>query len=992
MYRSFLLFCIFITGGVSLVYQMIWQRYLAILVGSDAKSAALVVAIFLLGLACGYAFFGNLTEKNIFSSRRGLLKFYGWVECLTAIYVIIFPHYFVLLQKISFNGPFSLIFDIFIVVLALFFPTVLMGATIPLMTVLFPSSQDKERNREIDSFHAKIYGFNTLGAFLGTLLGGYVLIPLMGLSLTLMMMGLLNFVVGVVYIFNFLKGPLIPQSGVYKQKTSFLGNPLQHIETKNLNFLFYALVFVIGALTIGLEILLIRIVSLTIGSNVYVFPTVLGVVILGIGFGSLNVVKQVQKFFNQQAPKSVYKNFILAGLFLAGCCLIFFFWSVPYLPTFINHIRVSLITIASNQFVYLFFTFLALSIVLVPAFYLLGGILPYAYCCIDKDQKNYGRVCGFLYFFNTVGSLVGAIFLGYLSLHFFSIETIFRFCLFVLFLMGFLLSFQYLRSALDQKTSHLRFVVFCTLFTIGLSFVMFIPSWDRRHHYMGLFRNQELAENHFKTWFMPEAYSGHPLFIEDGPNSTVAVLKEEPYMPEQNSYQSPFSFLIPGPGYQVLSIIVNGKSDGNSWGDFPTVYSAALLPYIHAPTQSQLKSLVIGFGTGITSGSLGRFEDISTVETIEISSVIVKKHAIFDPVNFHVSQNPKVSVIRNDAFKFLTHSQNMYDVIVSEPSNPWVVGVENLFSLEFYEFVKHRLNKKGVFAQWFHTYSMNIDLFKMVYDNLSLVFPYIISYRMGNDVIILAKTAPYTDLGQPSPVMAHRFSENFVTKANAAIGINHLLNLKAMEITNAFTSLHLGFMNGLGYHTLVTPKLTFGASRAFFLDEDVSFYDVINYHPIARHFYNDRPKSDALLRLMEEGGTACGQMAVIDQLCSWFNTLRTLYTTYQGDISRESLVAYSTLRRLGFLSPDADYFESITGKMLEDFDYNLHSLLIKEMYIEGFFVQARTYLDRLKSQHLITRPEVLTQDISVKPFETMISENFPKILESLKKHQDSLTL
>ena len=153
---------------------------------------------------------------------------------------------------------------------------------------------------------------------------------------------------------------------------------------------------------------------------------------------------------------------------------------------------------------------------------------------------------------------------------------------------------------------------------------------------------------------------------------------------------------------------------------------------MHAPLHNQLQVAVIGFGTGITSGALGRFAGVKNVETLEISHVLAQRHSVFDSVNFKVSQNPKVSVINHDAFKFLTHSDSQYDMIIAEPSNPWVVGVENLFSIELYKSARQRLSDDGVFAQWFHTYSMNLDLVKMIYSNLSVIFPYVMSYRVGD--------------------------------------------------------------------------------------------------------------------------------------------------------------------------------------------------------------------------------------------------------------------
>lgn len=103
MFRSILYICIFTTGLVSLIYQVIWQRYLAILLGSEAKSASLVVAVFLFGLALGYYLFGRLTEK--IDDRSRLLKIYGWIEIITAAYAIIFPSLFIPLMDLSFSGP-----------------------------------------------------------------------------------------------------------------------------------------------------------------------------------------------------------------------------------------------------------------------------------------------------------------------------------------------------------------------------------------------------------------------------------------------------------------------------------------------------------------------------------------------------------------------------------------------------------------------------------------------------------------------------------------------------------------------------------------------------------------------------------------------------------------------------------------------------------------------------------------------------------------------
>ena len=379
-------------------------------------------------------------------------------------------------------------------------------------------------------------------------------------------MGGLNFLVSLVYIFNPLSGNLVPQSTT--RETREQKSAKRKTKFKDLNHLsFYGLVFIVGAVTIGLEILLIRIVGLTIGSNIYVFPTVLGLVVLGIGLGSLHVVKQVQNplVVSENQKHLYYQTAILMKIFLSSIILTFFYWSVTYLPSVINHIRVSLVTISSNQFAYLILVFITLGILLIPAFYLLGSLLPLVFCSIDKNQKNYGKVCGFLYFFNTIGSLVGGVVLGYLFLHFFSIEGVFKLCLFLLLGNRFLfkLSIYEVRVSERQVEVHSVFsTIFYWFYLFDLDAKMGSPSSLFRP-----FRNQEITSDHFNTWFLPETYSGRPVLIEDGPNSTITVLTEEAYISGDTSIKDN-EFLIPGPGYETMSIIVNGKSDGNSWGDF----------------------------------------------------------------------------------------------------------------------------------------------------------------------------------------------------------------------------------------------------------------------------------------------------------------------------------------------------------------------------------------------------------------------------------------
>jgi len=270
-YQSFAFFAVFITGFCALCSQVIWQKYLAILTGSEAKSLSLVIAVFLLGLASGYYGFGLLTEsKN--RPRFLLLKYYGYIELLTAFYMGFFPIYFSFLKKFSFNTPPFLIIDLIVSLLALFLPTFLMGASIPMLTAVLPQSA-----KQVNQIHSKVYGWNTLGACSGALISGFYLIPKWGLPLSLSMVAFLNLFASLVFIGNKLQGNIIK-----KEKPQSIPSPLP-------NALFFIFVFVAGSLSISYEVLFIRVLNLSIGAGAYNFPIILSLFIGALACGSLSL-------------------------------------------------------------------------------------------------------------------------------------------------------------------------------------------------------------------------------------------------------------------------------------------------------------------------------------------------------------------------------------------------------------------------------------------------------------------------------------------------------------------------------------------------------------------------------------------------------------------------------------------------------------------------------------------------------------------------------
>ena len=573
-YNSLAYFATILTGFSALCAQVIWQKHLAILTGSEARSLSLVIAVFLLGLSGGYYVFGFLTEKKKLS-RFLLLKFYGYIELLVGLYIGLFPLYFNFLKQLSFHSPNFIIIDILITLLALLLPTFLMGATIPLLTATLPKDSE-----QVNSTHAKVYGWNSLGACLGALISGFYLIPVFGLNLSLHGVSLLNIIAALIFIGN-------KQSGdIQKQKEPpAIPSPLS-------NSFFMVFIFLTGALIISFEIIFIKILNLSLGAGVYNFPIILSLFIGGLALGSLSIKKQ-----------NLSISFFIKQLLIALFLLEILFYTVPYWSIWFNHIRISLVSLPSNYFVFYVLIYLFLLLFLFPAIFFMGRILPLVYSLLKKTKSNYGKVCGSLYFFNTLGTVFGAVVIGYLAFYLFNLDILFKANIYLLFLLS---------LAIVLWTKH-KLAIFI-LSALGLLLLLLPTQWDRTGHEIGYFRTKVYSPKlHFKNlFFLPKSRSlnSKVTFFKDGPNTTVSLLSfynlNQFSQKQMSNLKQLFSYDFEEK-ISSYSIVVNGKSDGNSLGDFSTVFF--MIPYLYSSQKENLETAFIGLGTGLSAGAytpLGR--------------------------------------------------------------------------------------------------------------------------------------------------------------------------------------------------------------------------------------------------------------------------------------------------------------------------------------------------------------------------------------------------
>ena len=147
---------------------------------------------------------------------------------------------------------------------------------------------------------------------------------------------------------------------------------------------------------------------------------------------------------------------------------------------------------------------------------------------------------------------------------------------------------------------------------------------------------------------------------------------------------------------------------------------------------------MVGLGTGDTAGWLAAVPSIERVDAVELEPAILKVAEICAPVNRHALENPKLHVIIGDGRELLLTLRAKYDWSVSEPSNPYRAGVANLFTREFYQSIKNRLNPGGIFLQWVQTYSVDDRTIEIFYRTLGSVFPNIESWQTEEGDLLLA--------------------------------------------------------------------------------------------------------------------------------------------------------------------------------------------------------------------------------------------------------------
>ena len=681
---------VFATGASGLIFQVTWQRYLSRFLGSDSIATAIILATFLGGLSFGYFLCGKVSTgiKNHF-------KVYAVLEGIIGLWCVLFPSIFHSVESFvatwSFAPPFLLIFQgMFCSMSLMAVPTLCMGGTIPLLT-----RGISRTITEASSVHAFIYAINTIGAFLGTLLAGFYLIPQYGLPVTIIGSAFLN--LGAALFFYSIS--LLPKkSTVFAQDIpeSNLGTATNLSAQRIPYQALYTISFLSGFYVMTLENVLIRVTNFSIGSTSYSFSLIVSVFILSIAVGSYVV--------------GTLKNISLSTLFinqlLISILLIVLYVSLDYWPYWAHLLRIAYQPNISGFWGYYTGVFCALLLMLFLPVSLMGATIPLAFNELKRHLSEVGKYSGLLFSWNTLGSLIGSLIGGILLYYVVDNDRVFLVAIFLA--AG---STCLAGSYLSRRA-----------FSLGIALVIFSgallvhsPFYHQEHFVIGTFRMRTAMDFSLRgaTAFFEQLLQGKTVkFHKDDPVENVSVVE----FPRNPAFQLP-----------PRALLVNGKSDSDAIGDMYTLKLLTHLPALLSPSRE--KVMVIGLGTGVTAGEFLLYPELKQLDVAEISPAVIEALPYFEDYVHGLARDPRAHIHLGDAFRILGRSRERWDIIVSEPSNPWVNGVDMLFTQEYYRLIKEHLSESGMLVQWVQLYATNEQILGMMLNTLQQEFKYVRSFR-----------------------------------------------------------------------------------------------------------------------------------------------------------------------------------------------------------------------------------------------------------------------
>lgn len=786
----------FFSGATSLVYEVLWTRRLSLTFGHTVLAVSTVLTVFMSGLALGSFLAGRWSDKERArlekENRSGgpprFLALYGKLEIFIGIWAVLSLLLLNGVESLYLNAAqagsgasvlYSIVFlGSFAVLLP---PTTAMGATLPVFTQLLVATR-----QDVGSWLSRIYGWNTLGACCGAGVGGFILLPLLGLKFAVGVAALGNLAIGVVAI---KKAGELKLSSAAEEESSDQegGDELEQEQSSGGWFLpvafglsgFAAMVYQLGW-TRGLV--------LSIGSSTYSFAIILTAFLASLGLGSLIYKRLMQS----RTPRVMHLAYLQFGIALSGLLATVLIGKLP-------QVMVQAIPALDYQFgkILAFDFFLCVLLMILPTL-AMGLTFPLVTHLYTDKLSSLGKRLGEAYAANTLGAIIGSFLGGFVFLPQFGAQN----ALFGAVILNLTVG---LALALVSQGSKVPALV---LSAVGALALVVSPTWKATELSAGA-----------GIYAKADNFLFEPAYYKDGLSATVTV--------GYNGPQAPY-------------LKVNGKTDASvSIQDMAHQVLLGLLPVSLHPNPKTIA--LVGLGSGVTTATLVATESVQEVQCSELEPAIVEVQEYFAPFTEHVLDNPKLHMSVTDGRTFILGSPKKYDLIISQPSNPWIAGIGNLYTEDFYLACVEQLEEGGLMCQWFQLYSVSEYDLNLVLATFYKVFPEGMVFQTGpGDILLVGAQQPVSlELSR----MEELWKEEELSYWSQLIGLlepRYLLGSYVATRQEVIDALNLTAKVG-HLNTDDRPLLEFQAPRSLYLrSNDATGFPSMFPNVVPQNFATDR--------------------------------------------------------------------------------------------------------------------------------------------------------
>jgi spermidine synthase len=682
-----LLLVLFVGSGfAALIYEIVWFQLVQRVIGSSGVSLAVLLGTFMGGMCLG-----SLALPRFVSARHHPLRVYAFIELGIAFFGLVLligmPHVDRMYATIAGSGFHAVLLRGAVCAVCLLPPTMLMGATLPAI------ARWVEPTPQGISWLGLFYGGNIAGAVVGCLFAGFYLLRVFDLTVATHVAASVNAAVGVLALgLQWLtvydhagRGQAtrvhlrVQESLVQGGDDARRGGPAsKHSEVKCVAWSVYVAIALSGASALAAEVIWTRLLSLMLGATVYTLSIILAVFLIGLGIGSGG-----GSFLARATP---HRRLLLATcqVLLAGAV----FWgaymltsSLPYWP--INP------RLGRSPWHLFQLDLVRCAWAILPATCLWGASFPLALAAGAAPGQDPGRLAGGMYAANAVGAIVGALGASLLLIPWLGTQQAQRILIGLSAVAALVVLLPYL-SPLRALRLAAAVVVAASIAGVSAFLVWSVPCtpW-------------ELVAFGRSLPSRPQDHPWQDLYVGEGMNSSVAVTQ---YGNSRNFH-------------------VSGKVEAST--DLADMRLQRMLGHIPALLHAKPRSvLVVGCGAGVTAGCFVVHPEVEKIVICEIEPLVPRAVApFFTQENHDVVNDPRVEIVHDDARHYILTTRETFDIITSDPIHPWVKGSAALYTREYFELCKRRLNPGGLITQWVPLYETSESVVKSEFATFFDVFP-----------------------------------------------------------------------------------------------------------------------------------------------------------------------------------------------------------------------------------------------------------------------------